>query len=112
MKRKKAWIICLAVVVLLVCGLGFGAVKYRSDVSAAWQEGYDLGYRDGNSSGYNRGYDAALPRIVVSRTRCTLHPPERDITNHGVLIWKIQKYHYPCDEAEEDGYSPCSRCNP
>ena len=37
----------------------------------------------------------ALPRIVVSRTRCTLHPPERDITNHGVLIWKIQKYHYP-----------------
>ena len=95
MKRKKAWILCLAVVFLLVCGLGLGVVKYRSDISSAWQEGYDLGYRDGSSSGYNRGYDAGTSENRRIQDRCTLHPPERDITNHGVLIWKIQKYHYP-----------------
>ena len=63
MKRKKAWILCLAVVFLLVCGLGLGVVKYRSDISSAWQEGYDLGYRDGSSSGYNRGYDAGTSGV-------------------------------------------------
>ena len=100
MKRKKAWIICLAVVVLLVCGLGFGAVKYRSDVSAAWQEGDDLGY-DAGTSENRRIQDPVY--ITSSGTRY-----------HKSWCPYLENSKIPLsrDEAEEDGYSPCSRCNP
>ena len=111
MKRKKAWIICLAVVVLLVCGLGFGAVKYRSDVSAAWQEGYDLATVTAIVPGITAATMQALPRIVVSRPVY--------ITSSGTRYHKswcpyLENSKIPLsrDEAEEDGYSPCSRCNP
>lgn len=115
-KKHRILIIAVAVLLVLIAGIQVMGTVIENSAAEAYEEGYDDGYYEGYTKGLARG------RRLGGRTTTPA------LTQDTVTVYVTrtgEKYHrsscpnlgqskmaISLEEAIDDGYTPCSRCDP
>lgn len=87
-------------------------ISYKHGYDTGNADGYNKGYNIGYNKGYDKGYEDNRPRgsdgspiVYVTKSGTKYHKEKCDyLANSSVEISR--------EQAENKGYTPCSKCRP